>query len=389
MYMRKFMWAVVVVAMATTGCGFKPFEPVVLETIQPQEEGFLIPLMGNTDNQTSKRSVDPSKAIEEGTYTPIDVKQVQLSHRWLPTGYNFPYSIWANNGRWEPAQMVIKVDRSPITREWTAEENRGTSKMDQAIWVMTADQVEFSTGWTISARIGSKSDASRFLYNYRNRTLSDVLDQEVRGQVQTSFGLEVTDLPMEKLRKDATPHILKVVKHTTEFFKTRGIEITNLGISGGFVYKNKTIGDKIVELFNAEQEASIAKAHTLAQVETNKKIQLTAESKAQAILTEKEAEAKGIKAVADSKAYEMAKAQENKELYVQLKSLELGTKQMEKWDGRWPSVFMGAGKDGLSTLMQLPAFNLPVDRNIPEVVRKPSPPEPPKRPVPVGVTNEN
>jgi hypothetical protein len=334
----------------------KPFEPVVLETVKPQEEGFLIPLWGDTDKQTAKRSVDPTKVkVEEGNFTAIDVKQVKIPHRWVETGYNFPWSIWINNGRWEPSATLIKVDRSPETREWTAEPKRGTSDKDQAIWVQTSDQVEFSTGWTITARIESKADASKFLYNYRNKTLSDVLDQEVRGKVQSEFSIEVTDLPMEKLRNDATPHIKRVTKDVTEFFKTRGITITNLGISGGFVYKDKLIGQKIVELFNAEQEAAIAKAHTAAQAEENKKIQLAAEAKAKSILTEREAEAKGIQAVADAKAYEITKAQENKEIYLELKRLELSTKQMEKWNGAWPSYFMGGG-NGLNALMTLPTF---------------------------------
>jgi hypothetical protein len=356
----KMRWALMVgVAFAglmTTGCGMKPFEPVVLETVKPQEEGFLIPLWGDTDKQTAKRSVDPTKVkVEEGNFTAIDVKQVKIPHRWVETGYNFPWSIWINNGRWEPSATLIKVDRSPETREWTAEPKRGTSDKDQAIWVQTSDQVEFSTGWTITARIESKADASKFLYNYRNKTLSDVLDQEVRGKVQSEFSIEVTDLPMEKLRNDATPHIKRVTKDVTEFFKTRGITITNLGISGGFVYKDKLIGQKIVELFNAEQEAAIAKAHTAAQAEENKKIQLAAEAKAKSILTEREAEAKGIQAVADAKAYEITKAQENKEIYLELKRLELSTKQMEKWNGAWPSYFMGGG-NGLNALMTLPTF---------------------------------
>lgn len=343
--MKRYMIAMVaVVNFMMVGCAFQPYEPVILETVKPQEEGFLVPLWGDSDKGTSKRShtpVEVSKPTADGSFTAIDVKQVQIPHRWVQTGYNFPYSFSVYNGEWKPSAVLITVDRSPVTREWTAEPKRGTSTSDQAIWVMTADQVEFSTGWTITARIDSKTDASKFLYNYKNHTLVDVLDGEVRGKIQARFGLEVTDLPMEKLRKDATPHITSVVNEVTEFFKKRGITITNLGISGGFVYKNPSIGEKIVELFNAEQEASIAVAHTAAQVEQNKKIQLAAESKAKAILTEREAEAKGIQAVADAKAYEITKAQENKEIYLDLKRLELATRQAEKWDGRFPTWFSG------------------------------------------------
>ena len=61
------------------------------------------------------------------------------------------------------------------------------------------------------------------MHNYPNGSLVKVLDSEVRGKLQSVFGLEVTDLPMETLKKAATPHILNTVKEVTEFFKERGI----------------------------------------------------------------------------------------------------------------------------------------------------------------------
>ncbi len=95
------------------------------------------------------------------------------------------------------------------------------------------------------------------------------------------------------------------------FFSERGITITNLGISGGFVYKDPSIVKARVEVFNAEQAKLIAIAETATQTEKNKTLQLEADSRANAILTEREAEAEGIKLVADAKSYEMSKAIED------------------------------------------------------------------------------
>ncbi|MFT2536588.1 hypothetical protein ACMWQD_29850, partial [Escherichia coli] len=67
-----------------------------------------------------------------------------------------------------------------------------------------------------------------------------------------------------------------------EFFKSRGITITNIGITGGFVYKDKSIIDTMVKVFNAEQEKSIAIAKTNAQEEQNKAVILEAQGKADA-----------------------------------------------------------------------------------------------------------
>ena len=64
------------------------------------------------------------------------------------------------------------------------------------------------------------------------------MDTEVRAKLQADFGLEVTDLPMEELRKNATPHIKQDGRDGHEVLLERGITITNLGITGGFVYKD-------------------------------------------------------------------------------------------------------------------------------------------------------
>lgn len=320
----------VISIVSMSGC-YKPFEPITLETIGTSEEGFLIPLRGDKTQQTSTNSeADLQKSL-------VSTKQVQIPQQWHSMGYE----TFSYNGQWEPAAILIKVDRSPVTREWTADPNSGTSNKNEAVWVMTSDQVEFSTGWTITARIDSKDNAVKFLHNYPNGSLKAVLDTEVRSKLQAIFGLEVTDLPMDELRRAATPHIQATTKSVSEFFKERGITITNIGITGGFVYKDPSIMKMMVEIFNAEQAKTMAKAATDAQEEKNKKIRMEAEGKAAALLLEKNAEAKGIQAVADAKAYEIEKAQENKELYLSLKRLELESKRQEKWDGALPKTFIG------------------------------------------------
>jgi regulator of protease activity HflC (stomatin/prohibitin superfamily) len=325
------------------GC-WRPFEPIDLQVIAPNEEAFLIPLRGD---QTKQSSVSPEDFLRKNM---VLTKQVQIPQQWVSQGYE----TLGPNGVWKAAATLIKVDRSPVTREWTADTNSGTSNKNEAVWVMTSDQVEFSTGWTITARIATRDDAVIFLGNYPNGTLSSVLDQEVRAKIQSEFGLEVTDLVMDELRKNATPHITKVVNKVQEFFKERGLTITNLGITGGFVYKDKSIQDMLVKVFNAEQEKNISIAKTQAQTEDNKRIQLEAESKAKAILTEKKAEADGIKAVADAKAYEISKAKEDLTTYLELKRMEIDAKRTEKWDGKFPVYFLGSNPGMLFQAPQIP-----------------------------------
>lgn len=344
---RMFKSSVVVIffTLFLTGCGFKPFEPVKLKVINPNEEAFLLPFTGDSKNQSSSNN---EQYLKENL---VFTKQVKIPQQWVPKGFE----TFGANGSWEDSAILVKVDKSPVTREWTADPNSGTSNKNEAIWVMTADQVEFSTGWTITARIESRDDAVKFLHNYPNGSLEKVLDTEVRSKLQAEFGLEVTDLPMEILRKSATPHIQKVVKNVIEFFKIRGITITNLGISGGFIYKDKSIMDTLVRVFNSEQDKSIAIAETSAQEERNKRIIFKAQGEADALLKTKNAEAQGIKMVADARLYELDKAAEKIQSYGVLKQLELQKELLLKWDGKFPQYFMGSGNNP-NMLLQLPAI---------------------------------
>jgi regulator of protease activity HflC (stomatin/prohibitin superfamily) len=331
------------VLLLTLGC-YRPFEPVKLEPINSNEEAFLIPRTGDVKKQASSDNEEYLKA------NLVFSKQVQIPQQWVPKGYE----TFGANGEWRDAAVLIKVDKSPVTREWTADPNTGTSSKNEAVWVMTSDQVEFSTGWTITARIAGRDDAVKFLHNYPNGSLPNVLDSEVRSKLQAEFGLEVTDLPMDELRKNATPHISRTVKAVSEFFKVRGITITNLGISGGFVYKDPSIMRKLVEVFNAEQERSIAVAKTNAQTELNKSVILKAQGEADAILKTKKAEADGIKLVADARIYEIEKAAQQPEIYMRLKQLELQRELLAKWDGSFPHYFMGTAGTSPNMLLQLP-----------------------------------
>jgi hypothetical protein len=335
--------ALLLCMVTCVGC-YRPFEPVELQTINTNEEAFLLPFTDDLKKQTSTTNEEYLKA--NLVYT----KQVRIPQQWVPTGFE----TMVPNGNWKPAALLVKVDKSPVTREWTADENSGTSKKNEAVWVMTADQVEFSTGWTCTARIDTRDNAVKFLHNYPNGSLTNVLDTEVRAKLQATFGLEVTDLPMEKLRKEATPHILSTTKIVTDFFKERGITITNLGITGGFIYKDATIMTTMVRVFNAEQDKAIATAAYQAQIEKNKTVESEAEGKASALLREKQAEADGIKLVADAKSYEISQAGQNSTVYLELKRFEIEREKIKAWDGHQPHFFMGGGDKTPDFLLQVP-----------------------------------
>lgn len=325
-----------------SGCGFGGGYDEV-KTIEPWEEAFLIPL---TENK-KQASTDSEELLRQNM---VQAKQVRIPQQYVYTG---PFGV----GDWRVGARLIVVNRAPVTCEWTADPNSGTSNKNEAVWVMTADQVEMSTGWTITAYIKDKDGAVKFLHYYPAGTLEKVLNTEVRAKLQATFGLEVTDLSMEELRKNATPHIEHTIKTVKDFFEPRGISITNLGITGGFIYKDPNIVRTMSEVFQAEQQASMQAAKTAAQREENKRINLAAEAAANAAKTRAEGEAAGIRVVAEAKAYEIEKAQQNKELYISLKRLELETKKVVQWKGEFPKWYMGGGNSTPDMLLQVPAFD--------------------------------
>ena len=330
--------------LVVTGC-YRPVEPVKLEVIAPNEEGFLIPLTGDTKKQVSTASEEFLKQ------SLVLTKQVRIPQQWVQTGWH------DYQGAWKDAAVLIKVDRTPVTREWTADPNSGTSNKNEAVWVQSSDQVEWSTGWTCTARITGREDAVKFLANYPNGAMAKVMDEEVRSKIQAIFGLAVTDTPMEKLRKESTPVMKRTIEEVTLFFKERGMTITNLGITGGYVYKDTKIRDMMVEVFNAEQGAAIARAGTETQREKNKAIELSGQAEAAKLLVVKQAEADGINLVAAARQKEVELARANPDAYVLLKRMELEREKLTRWDGKFPTYWMGgSGEKGPDMLLQVPTF---------------------------------
>ncbi len=138
----------------TSGC-VRPYDMPEYVEIDTSETGFLIPLEGDNANQAKFQSEDYLKQRMVAT------KRVQITHRWSQEG-RVPGA-----GRWIPTVRLIKVNRSPITREWattqTSTAGGASQRADKAIWIESGDSVGFSMGFTCTAFI-PEEEASRFLY---------------------------------------------------------------------------------------------------------------------------------------------------------------------------------------------------------------------------------
>jgi hypothetical protein len=377
--MKRFTIALLgLIALSSVGC-MRPFDAPEYVEIEHHETGYGIPLEGaSVDGQ---KKFDSLEALEENR---VAIKRIQIPHRWVKTGRFFPAA-----GNYIDTLRLVVVDRSPVTREWTADEGSGTTASNQAVWLESNDSIGFSLGFNCTAFI-KEEDSSQFLYMYPTTKadtsevdvdksitgLADTMDKEIRARVQMLANHVAAQYDLDDLRAKKQ-EILNVVRNgvpeakdedgnitqerlqgTIEHFAARGITISNLGQFGGFEYEDKEIQNAINETFVKQQDKVKSAAALEAQVDVNKRIELAAEATANkartiaqgdadAVTTAAEAEAGAIRAVAAA-----AREAGKDPLFLELKRLEVESQRVAKWDGVKPVYQMGGNTPDL--LMQMP-----------------------------------
>jgi len=347
----------VALGLSLGGC-MKPYDKPEYVEIDTSETGFLIPLEGDGAKQARFESVD---YLQERK---VAAKRIQITHRWNQEGRI------SNDGRWLPLVRLVKVNRSPLTREWTAEGKHEAG--DKAIWIESADSVGFSMGFTCTAFIDEK-DAATFLYWYPSGSLATVMDSEMRGRIQQTAAEIATKYPLDLLRAKKQEIADAVKKDITSFFAQRGITVTTVGMFGGMTYENAAIQKAIDETVIAQQLKVVSEAKFSAQQRENDRIELEAKATAEkyrleakgrsdARLAEAEAEAQAsvAKAKAESEGIRLiseAIAGSNPML-LQMRQLDVEKARAEHWNGAFPQTMLGNNPNILFTA-QLPAVNEP------------------------------
>ncbi len=330
---------VILVLLMLVSCIRKPFKEEKYVVIKPNETAFVLPLEGA--NKTNQKKFSSVEYLESKK---VAAKRILIPRREHKTGR------WSSDVKYIDTIQVIKVDRTPITREWTSATGTGTSTYDQSITVESRDSIAFSLGITITAQV-EESNTATFLYYHPGTSLANIIDTNVRGFAASVLSEEFSkyNLSVARTKKDSVRRVLN--KKIKSHFKNKGISITTVGIVGGLVYSNPKIQENIDKAFNREMDKELAKSKKEAELIENSRKEALAKSAARIKMTEERNENQILinrarakadaanKIAASMKAYtdqmrleiEMIKAQAD------LERAKAKTVWSKNWKGQLPS----------------------------------------------------
>ena len=312
------------------GC-MRPYQKPIVEEIQNNETAFLVALEGS---ETGAK-FDSIGAIEKAK---VATKRVTIPTRWLQEGRII------GDGQWIPTAKLIKVDRTPVARRWTAEAVTGTSAKNQALSAESKDSIGVSSGFAIMASI-DESDTAKYLYRYPGKNLADIMDNQMFNDCQSIYSEICAKYDVRELRfhKDEISQAMR--DKLIAKYKEDGISISpTMGLIGGLIYENKDIQKSIDEVFIAQTLKAKREAELDAQNKENERL-----------LANEQNEAKKRMVKADAEAYEIsAKAKAittGGENYLKVRTLEVMATGIDKWNGSLPVTFAGGGGNVLEHLM--------------------------------------
>jgi len=340
--MRKsLMLVMVMIVITVSGCR-KPPKVEKFEEVSNNETAFVIQQEG--ESQVKVNSLDALAKMK------VTAKRINIPLRFRKTGrYDW-------DGHWIPTVKVIKVNRSPVTRAWSAAAGRGTSISNQGIWMESSDSIGFSTGFNCTARVEEKN-AALYLYTYSGDALTIVMDAQIRNEIQAVGSEVAAAYKMDDCREKKLEIIARVREVVIPKYAKTGITIDTIGMFGGFDYEDKEIQTAINKIFVAQQLKEQAAAELVAQKDKNATIEMAAIGLKNAAVTKAtgEAEAVTIAATAEAAAIlavaKAANEANDNPIFLELKKLEIEAQRLTVWNGAYPNWITGGAGESLGVFI--------------------------------------
>ena len=305
------------VALSLSACG--PYKTPIFVDIAPNETAFMVPLEGNSESGQAKFMSE-----DYLNQNKVASKRIEIPQRNVGTGY----MPWSN--KWIPTAQVIKVDRTPVVREWTKATDTGTDATNQAFKVESSESIDFWVGGVASSSI-HEEDAAKFLYYFAGRPLKDVMDQNVRGMVQKILFDQFSTRTLAQGQKDKNQIFAEAEKEVKAQFASEGVTIDYIGGSEGMTY----VDPKVQDAINANFEAQQAQTQAQAQLDAQDKLNQVTVSKAKAEADARVEEGRGEAEYLRQQGEQLAK-------YPQLVEKTLA----DKYQGGVPSTVVNNGQNG-------------------------------------------
>lgn len=326
----------------TTGCVIKEYkEPLIVEG-GSNETLIVLSMVGN--NKDAQQQLDSLSYLKDNK---VATKRVELTQDWLKTG-RLP-----NSGNYIPGQKAIKVDRTPVNLEWTADKNRGSSSSDQGIVGESKNSISFTVDWYVTATV-LEENAHEFLYWYgvnndtakqkggrtysvKSRQLYDVVNTEVRRMVAKLFTEKTGKLSLDEIMSGKDKLSQEIEKEIKEHFEEKGITITASGWTGDITYFDNAVQQAINEEFKADRKAK-------AQAKVNQMNLDMAKNEVEVAKQER------LAAEERQKAWDII--QQRRELDILENYVEVLN---DKWNGKYPSTLLKNGEGSNQPfMMELP-----------------------------------
>lgn len=306
-----------------TGC-HGPFKEPQYEEIHTNETAFLVPLEGDLEKQQQSKSVE---SLEKAK---VLAKRVEIPLREHTIGRG-----WGNY-QWVPTMKVIRVDRSPISRNWTADKKTGTSANDQALYVESKDSINFGFNATVTAHI-EEAQTARFLYYFAGKQLTEIIDQNVRGIALQLLSAKAGQEDLAECIKQKHEFMEQAEEELKRVCLEKGITIDFFGGINGIQVSDAKIQTAVDAKFIHEIDAQTAEKNLEVQATRNEIAVASADAERQA-------------------AQELFAAKEALTLKTQLDVMKLNAEAMkiaaERWKGAMPSGIIPAGSGLLFGLEQ-------------------------------------
>src|SRR5262245_6736780 len=260
--------------LAATGCG--PVKQERLVQIESNHTAFRLPLEDSSDG-AAFMSVDYLKAKR------VPMQRYSIPQRARDTGR------WWWQYEWIPTELIVVVDRAPVTRNWSDNSAGSGSK---AIRLESQESIGYNLGITITASV-EEEDAPLFLYNFGGYTfnakgekvpyqppggepydpsLGHLLDTVVRGWVQQKLSHDLGSIPLKDTDARLGQAIDSCFVECRKVFKQQGITIQSMGLAAGIRFENAEIQRVIDQRYTAATDIEVARKEAAGQKQLNERM---------------------------------------------------------------------------------------------------------------------